>query len=90
MKKLESAVGRSFGDFTVVRVNPGYEGSYLFMIDFEEVNTGKVYTICVSDRDNSDKYYYCEIFRGGEFKLLKDGASLYRLALNLKVHLLEI
>ena len=88
MKNLTMALGRNFGDFTVVRVNPGYEGSYLFMIDLEEVNTGRVYTICVNDRDTNDKYYYCEIFRGGEFKLLKESASLYRLALNLKVQLI--
>ena len=90
MKKLQMAVGRSFGDFVVVRINMGYEGSYLFMVELEEVNTGSVYTICVNDYDTNDKYYYCEIFKGGEFKLLKDGASLYRLALNLKVQLLEI
>lgn len=90
MKNLTMALGRNFGDFTVVRVNPGYEGSYLFMIDLEEVNTGRVYTICVNDRDANDKYYYCEIFKGCEFKLLKETASLYRLALNLKVQLLEI
>lgn len=90
MKKLQMAVGKNFGDFTVVRVNTGYEGSYLFMIDFEDINTGRVYTVCVTDYDKTDKYYYCEIFKGGEFKLLKDGASLYRLALNLKVQLLEI
>ena len=90
MKKLTAAIGRNFGDFTVVRINEGYEGSYLFMVELEEVNTGRIYTICVNDRDTNDKYYYCEIFKGGEFKLLKDGASLYRLALNLKVQLLEI
>lgn len=88
MTRLELTVGRNFGDFTVVRVNTGYEGSYLFMIDFEDINTGRVYTVCVNDRDTEDKYYYCEIFKGGEFKLLKESASLYRLALNLKVQLI--
>ena len=88
MKNLTAAIGRSFGDFVVVRIDEGYKGSYLFMVELEEVNTGRVYTIYVNDRDTNDKYYYCEIFRGGEFKLLKESASLYRLALNLKVQLI--
>lgn len=88
MKKLESAVGKKFEGFVVTRINKGYEDSYLFMIELQEISTNRKYTICVNDSDSSDKYYYCEIFRGGEFKLLKETASLYRMALNLKVQLI--
>lgn len=90
MKKLESAIGRNFEGFTVTRINKGYENSYLFMVDFKQISTGRKFTICVTNYDDNDKYYHCEIFKGSKFKLLKDGASLYRLALNLKVQLLEI
>lgn len=88
MKKLELAVGKVFEGFEIARINKGYEGSYLFMVDFKQVNTGNKFTICVNDYDANDKFYYCEIFRGGEFKMLKESASLYRLALNLKVQLI--
>lgn len=88
MKNLQMAIGKTFEGFVVTRINEGYEGSYLFMIELQEINTNRKYTVCVNDSDSADKYYHCEIFRGGEFKLLKESASLYRLALNLKVQLI--
>ena len=91
MKKLELAVGKEFEGFIVTKINNGYEDSlYIFMVDFKNIDTGKIYTICVNNYDDSEKYYHCEIFKGGEFKILKESASLYRLALNLKVQLLNI
>lgn len=90
MTRLELAVGKVFEGFEIVRINKGYESSYIFMVDFKQVSTDKKYTVCVNDYDVEDKFYYCEIFKGGEFKLLKESASLKRLALNLKVQLLEI